>query len=214
MADSVCVAVNLPHVLELGAVSDYNEMVFEVKCVKCGTVYRSELAHVGKSIQCACGSIVKIVPPLNSLTYIAGKSTRSSSPKRSTRKLIPWFAVAGVVVAFVALVSISRFTSAKGRSSQRDNPQVVGERPAQREPTVEAPDVRPITYHTLATGTRLEQDIGTVGHGKLNVENGTDEGAVVRLYDSGDQPVRSFFVQLTAKDMPVGFLKAHTDWRS
>jgi DNA-directed RNA polymerase subunit RPC12/RpoP len=70
-----------------------SEMVFEVKCVKCGTIYRSELAHVGKSIQCACGSVVKIVPPLDSLTDIAGTATKSTSPKRSTRNLIPWFAV-------------------------------------------------------------------------------------------------------------------------
>lgn len=94
------------------------------------------------------------------------------------------------------VVFFAKFTSENGRSAREsDSPQIVGDQPTQREPTVETPDVRPTTYHTLATGTRLDKDIGTDGHGKLTVENGTDEDAAVRLYDSSDDPARSFFVQ-------------------
>ena len=187
-----------------------SEMVFEVKCLKCGTVYRSELAHVGKSIQCGCGSLLKIISPLKSLTDLAATPTRSASTKLSTRKLILWIAVAGaVVVAFIVFIVFSvRFTSEKGRpAGQSGTPQVLGEQPTQREPTVETLDVRPITYHTLATGTRLDQDVRTDGHGKLTVENGTDEDAAVRLYDLRDDPVRSFFVEDSPKrfsDLPDG----------
>lgn len=172
-----------------------SEMVFEVKCLKCGTVYRSELAHVGKSIQCGCGSLLKIIPPLKSLIDVAPTPTRGASTKLSTRKLILRIAVAGAVMVAFVVFSV-RFTSEKGRpAGQSGTPQVMAEQPMQREPTVETPDVRPTTYHTLATGTRLDQDVRTDGHGKLTVENGTDEDAAVRLYDSRDDPVRSFFVE-------------------
>lgn len=55
---------------------------------------------------------------------------------------------------------------------------------------------RPRSYNSLPTGTRIERDIGTQGHGKLTTENGTDEDAVVRLSDvATDQTICWFFVQ-------------------
>lgn len=177
-----------------------NDMEFEFKCLHCGTVYRSELAHVGKHIQCRCGSLVKVVPPLESLIEPTIEQSKSASTKTSTGKKVPWFAVAGVVIAIAAVVFAARFTVERGRSdqsgqsAQAGNRVIVGEQPA-KATTDEATDVRPISYHTLPTGTHLEEDIETNGHGKLTVENGTDEDAAVRLYNSDDQPVRSFFVQ-------------------
>jgi hypothetical protein len=57
-------------------------------------------------------------------------------------------------------------------------------------------DRRPTEYNSLPTGTRIQEDIGTGGHGELTVENGTAEDAVVRLSDvAADQTMRWFFVQ-------------------
>lgn len=65
-----------------------------------------------------------------------------------------------------------------------------------RQRHAQATDPRPTRYYSLPTDTRIEEDIGTSGHGKLTVENGTSEDAVARLSDaSTDQTVRWFFVQ-------------------
>jgi DNA-directed RNA polymerase subunit RPC12/RpoP len=95
-----------------------SEMVFEVKCLKCGTIYRSELAHVGRSIQCGCGSLVKIIPPLKSLTDVAGTPTRSTPTRLSSRKIILWLAVA-VAVAVALVVSFAKFTSETPSKAKR-----------------------------------------------------------------------------------------------
>jgi hypothetical protein len=59
-----------------------------------------------------------------------------------------------------------------------------------------AADPRPRNYNSLPTGTRIEEDVGTNGHGELTVKNGTSEDAVVRLSDAGTyETVRWFFVQ-------------------
>ena len=143
-----------------------NDMEFEFKCLQCGTVYRSELAHVGKHIHCTCGSLVKVVPPLESLIEPTVEQSKSASTKTSTGKKVPWFAVAGVVIAIAVVVFAARFTVERGRSdqsgqsAQAGNRVVVGEQPA-KATTDEATDVRPISYHTLPTGTHLEEDIGT-----------------------------------------------------
>ena len=66
--------------------------------------------------------------------------------------------------------------------------------PPNPEPT--PPDPRPTEYNSLPTGTRIEKDSGTRGHGELTVENGTTEDSVVRLSDATtDQTVRWFFVK-------------------
>jgi hypothetical protein len=67
---------------------------------------------------------------------------------------------------------------------------------AQKDGSNQASDSRPTEYNSLPTGTRIEEDTGTGGHGELTVENGTSEDAVVRLSDvTTDQTVRWFFVQ-------------------
>lgn len=57
-------------------------------------------------------------------------------------------------------------------------------------------DSRPKEYYSLPSGTRIEPDIATGGHGKFTAKNGTDDDAVVRLSDvATDQTIRWFFVQ-------------------
>jgi len=57
-------------------------------------------------------------------------------------------------------------------------------------------DPRATGYNSLPTGARIENDIGTDGNGKLAVENGTNEDAVVRLSQlASAQTLRWFFVQ-------------------
>jgi hypothetical protein len=75
-----------------------------------------------------------------------------------------------------------------------EEPSVVTKQPTARR-VIKLPDPRPKVYNSLPTGTRIGEDIGTGGHGKLTVENGTSDDAVIRLYDAADQPVRQFFVQ-------------------
>jgi hypothetical protein len=60
---------------------------------------------------------------------------------------------------------------------------------------MEASNPRPAHYNSLPTGARIEEDMGTNGHGKLTAENGTSEDAVVRLSDVGDHTLRWFFVR-------------------
>jgi hypothetical protein len=76
---------------------------------------------------------------------------------------------------------------------------VIGEEPL---PTTDKQkqlaDPRPTQYNSLPTGTRCEKDVGTDGHGKLTVENGTGEDAVVSLSEGdadANQALRCFFVQ-------------------
>jgi hypothetical protein len=106
-----------------------------------------------------------------------------------------WLAVAGAVVIAFVIFSGDSFRKRDAQRVNNDSPPSVGDQATQREPKVEIPAIRPTIYHTLATGTRLDKDISTDGHGRLTVENGTDEDAAVRLYDSSDDPIRSFFVQ-------------------
>jgi hypothetical protein len=48
----------------------------------------------------------------------------------------------------------------------------------------------------MPTGSRIRPDSGTTGYGVLEVQNGTNEDAVLSLYDSAaDQTVREFYVQ-------------------
>jgi len=96
------------------------------------------------------------------------------------------------------------------KSAQSVDPwQVISEEPApapDRHPDrtrrkLKPPDdLRPTYYNSLPTGTRIEKDLGSEGHGELSVENGTDEDAVVRLSDLSDQTVRWFFVKSHSSD--------------
>ena len=67
---------------------------------------------------------------------------------------------------------------------------------ADADTRTQPPDPRPKSYNSPPTGTRVEGDIGTSGHGELTVRNGTSEDAAVRLSDVGtDQTVRWFLVR-------------------
>jgi hypothetical protein len=74
---------------------------------------------------------------------------------------------------------------------------VIGEEPIPNSSNVtDRAEPRPTEYNSLPTGTRIEEDVGTNGHGELAVENGSNEDAVVRLaYVEVDETVRWFFVQ-------------------
>ena len=88
-------------------------------------------------------------------------------------------------------------------SQQGNSPElkIVGEEPIPtpdmyRPKPKQLADPRPTNYNSLPTGTRIAPDFGTDGHGVLTVENGTNDDAVVRLYDAATyQTVRWFSVQ-------------------
>lgn len=76
---------------------------------------------------------------------------------------------------------------------------------------------RPLQYNSLPTGTRLADDAGLEGHGRLSVSNGTGLDAVVRLYDPSTlKTARWFFVKAgasaTVQFIPQGkYVLAYTD---
>ena len=83
------------------------------------------------------------------------------------------------------------------------------------------PKPRPSHYRSLPSGTRITEDSGVGGHGKLSVSNRTGVDAVVRLYDRYTlETVRWFFVKANAsyavKSIPQGdYVLAYTaglDW--
>lgn len=80
--------------------------------------------------------------------------------------------------------------------SQEPIPSFTGDAAENEHKRIQPADPRPKNYNSPPTGTRIEEDTGTNGHGKLTVENGTNEDAVVRLSDvDTDQTVRWFFVR-------------------
>jgi len=86
------------------------------------------------------------------------------------------------------------------QSSQEGNSpdfQIISEAPITKsDKPAHVADGRPTEYNSLPTGTRIEEDLGTGGHGELTVENGTSEDAVARLSDvANDETSRWFFVQ-------------------
>lgn len=139
-------------------------------------------------------------------------------PPRRFRRLYPFaIAAAVIVVAAILLLRLQHDTpylpdvTDPTQSQLNQQPENVAREPVVNQepvssPTREAvadadtrtqpPDPRPKSYNSPPTGTRIEEDVGNDGHGKLTVENGTDEDAVVRLSDAGtDQTVRWFFVR-------------------
>ncbi len=73
----------------------------------------------------------------------------------------------------------------------------------------------------MANGSRIVPDVGTSGHGVLEVQNGTNEDAVLSLYDSAtDETIREVYVQarhsIRIKRIPVGTYQlvytAGLDW--
>ena len=185
--------------------------MIDVTCPQCGVVYHTLEANVGKHILCTkCGHVITIVPlaiaqqPLSS-PLVSPRAT--PSPKKQRRYAVAIIAAVGVAVVSLVLV---RHTDAPKQEIPK-KPDV--EEPAQSqtkvvgEQSLPVPDLpnsrstqpadpRPKDYNSLPTGTRIEEDSGTGGHGKLTVQNGTTEDAVVRLSDvTTDQTVRWFFVK-------------------
>ena len=191
-------------------------MIVDVTCSQCGAVYHSDESHVGKHLRCTrCGSTVPIVAPLRNIvsqpTSIPSTQQVNRAPiktaSRSKSAYIIWAAF-GVILAIGGVGLTLHFRnsdSGKTATSQHQSEQpqspsewtVVGEEPA---PSIgkppSPPDPRPTEYNSLPTGTRIETDVGTGGHGELKVENGNDEDAVVRLaLTDSDETVRWFFVK-------------------
>ena len=187
--------------------------MIDVTC-QCGAVYHSDEAHIGKQLRCnKCGSLVAIErmadrgvvqrPP----SFPSAKH-RAKPPAAKKRRAYPFAIVATAIGAAIISLVVLRHPNVSPSQSSRtaensDKGQVVGEEPVappnQRaggnEPAQPA-DPRPTEYNSLPTGTRIEEDVGTDGHGKLTVENGTDEDAVAQLSDvATDQTVRWFFVK-------------------
>jgi hypothetical protein len=139
-------------------------------------------------------------------------------PSRRFRRLHSVaIATAVIVVAAILLLRLQHDTSRPSdvteptQSQLNQQPETVAREPVVNQESVSAPahqpvadpnartqpdDPRPKNYNSLPTGTRIEEDVGTNGHGELTVKNGTRDDAVVRLFDAGSyQTVRWFFVQ-------------------
>jgi hypothetical protein len=142
----------------------------------------------------------------------------ASSAKHPARRLRPVYgfglAATVVVVAAVLLLHVRPYTphmpdiAEPPQSQLKQQPDSLASEPAVRQGSLNREavanadtrsqnlDPRPTNYNSPPTGTRIEEDVGNDGHGKLTVENGTDEDAVVRLSDAAtDQTVRWFFVR-------------------
>jgi DNA-directed RNA polymerase subunit RPC12/RpoP len=190
-------------------------MIMDVTCSQCGAVYHSDESHVGKHLRCTrCGSTV---PILNTVRNIVSQPTSASPTQhvnraptktatRSKSAYMVWAAL-GLVLAAGGVGLTLHFrnsdlgkTAAHQQSSQPESsPEwtVVGEEAApQGDKTPTLADTRPTEYNSLPTGARIEGDVGTGGHGELEVENGNEEDAVVRLaLNDSDETVRWFFVK-------------------
>ena len=187
-----------------------SDMVFELKCLRCRTVYRSEVAHVGKTLKCACGCLVKIVPPLKSLTDTAGTPTRRTPATLSIKELTFWFAVAGALV--VAGIFISRLTSEKVRSADQNNSSLsVRDQPTQGMPTGAIPGfsgpqlVIPWrqVHVSIRTSVRMAMEnlLSRMGRTKMLPSGYTTRAAILFV---------PFSFRLTVQDVSVKFQKGHT----
>jgi hypothetical protein len=197
--------------------------MIDVTCSQCGAVYHSKKAYVGKQLRCTkCGSVVPIVVGVARAVQHSSSSspikshTVSRSPKH---RRIYSFAIAAIVIAVVAIsVAFLRrpgvrrqgttladmkepaASQSREKVENRDQWQITGEEPipapSQQTSRPIQLDTRPTDYNSLPTGARIENDIGTDGNGKLAVENGTNEDAVVRLSQlTTAQTLRWFFVK-------------------
>ena len=186
---------------------DSEIVMIDFTCRQCGAVYHSQEAHVGKQVRCnQCGSLVAIVPPADhgvvqqQPAFPSAGKRRVSQTGGKRRRVYPFaIVVTAIGLAIVSLVflrhpSVPRQSTSKqpniAQPVASPNPQTDGNTPTR------LPDPRPTEYNSLPTGARIEEDIGTHGHGNLTVDNGTSEDAVVQLSDVGtDQTVRWFFVK-------------------
>lgn len=182
--------------------------MIDVSCPRCDTVYDSDEAHIEKQIRCTkCGTPVPNTPPTTGsiVRAVFRAATRSNNVSAHVQQRCGYFAIAvavtGVVVVSVALLrhptrndSVSVKTETPASTSKIPAFTSNGKTQQVNEPIRN--ELRPTAYHSLPTGTRIGGDIGTNGHGELNVENDAAEDAVVRLSDlATDQTSRWFFVK-------------------
>jgi hypothetical protein len=194
--------------------------MIDVTCPQCSVVYHTLETNVGKRILCTkCGYVITIVPLAVAQHPPSSPSLRSYRAKPSAGKKQRTYLFAIIVIVGVALLSslLLRYSGTPNKQGISKKP----EEPAQSQPTnntesgekskligeaslpvpdqpnsKQPADPRPTEYNSLPTGARIEEDMGTGGHGKLTVQNGTDEDAVVQLSDvTNDQTVRWFFVK-------------------
>jgi hypothetical protein len=181
----------------------------QLRCVKCGAMVPIVVPSDRTVVQ-------------RQSTIPSAKNRSVYSPKNKHRRIYAFAITAVVIAVTIASVLFLRTTSVSKQDApspsriqeqapsqpnpnaeSTDNFEVVDAQPAaSQRGVVDEPkhmktaDPRPTDYNTLPTGTRIEEDIGTGGHGELDVDNGTSEDAVVRLCDdTTDQTLRWFFVQ-------------------
>jgi hypothetical protein len=123
-------------------------------------------------------------------------ATAKAVPRKTRRTLHPAYTIASALVILSVLAFIAREVQSHTNTAELVTPaseHAPAERTSEKAPE---PDSRPTEFVSLATGTRVQQDVRTDGHGEFNVDNGTDDDAVVSLVDySSNQSVRCFFVQ-------------------
>ncbi len=155
----------------------------------------------------------------------AASRQSSTSPKHRARRFrrASQLALAGTVVLVAAGVGLILHpqpredasnlsdTAAPTQSQLKQQPEDVAKEPVVNHEPAPTPthdpvadvdtraqpaDPRPKNYNSLPTGTRIQEDVGTKGHGELTVKNGTTEDAVVRLSDAGTyETMRWFYVR-------------------
>ncbi len=174
---------------------------------QCDAVYHTLEANVGKHILCTkCGYRITIVLAVTHPSPSAPAVNRRATPSAVKGRGFYKFAIVGAigVVLIAFLVLRHPDTANKTATANTENAEkwkVVGEEssPAPGPPKDESTqpaEPRPTEYNSLPTGTRIEEDSGTRGHGTLTVENGTTEDAVVSLSETtSGQTVRWFFVK-------------------
>jgi len=181
--------------------------MIDIACPKCGVIYHTLENNVGKQILCTnCGNVITIVlavTPRSPSARTISKPVTTTGTKRQRRYVFG--IVAAIAVIFIALLffrhpKTPKEVVAANKANDAQKWTVVSEEspPADlpKSESSQGVEPRPTEYNSLPTGTRIEQDSGTAGHGKLTVENGTSEDAVVRLSDATtDQTARWFFVK-------------------
>lgn len=185
-------------------------------CPRCGTAYHSDESHIGKQIRCTnpeCQSLVPIVPrrpvrratnkrqwtyaiaiPIAMLALCFLLLRQFLGPERGSATLRPSSPTPYLVVSPTP-TSVRTPEDQNQATTITPPPGFSPDRPGSVRQRQTA-DPRPSAYHSLPSGTRIEPDIATGGHGKFTAKNGSDKDAVVRLSDIvTDQTVRWFFVQ-------------------
>ncbi len=200
--------------------------MLDISCPRCGAIYHSEEAHIGMQIRCTrCGYVISIAPLskavlVQPLPRVQSAVGRRGANRRQTALIVTTL-VAIVAVSAVLLLrrsdSVQSNHAQKGTASLSDiepthdaalsKPdgtgwEVVGEEKSgtfdQQTRRAHAPtaDPRPRDYVSLPTGTRIAENVGPNGLGKLAIKNGLDVDAVVQLCNVASRKrIRWFFMK-------------------